>query len=65
MAGMWGSSIGVGVGVGVVVGCGGGDGAGGGVGGGRHRSIIVNAKIFLPISEGTFVDANGPLLTQY
>jgi hypothetical protein len=56
---MWGSSIGVCVGVGVGV------GVGGGGGGGRRRSIVVNATIFLPISEGTFVDANDPLLTRY
>jgi hypothetical protein len=38
---------------------------GGAGGGGRCRSIIVNATIFLPISGGTFVDADDPLLTWY
>ena len=45
----------------VDVGVGGRNGAGGG--GGRHRLIIVNAMIFLPISEGVFLGVNNPLLT--
>ena len=47
----------------ISVGGGGGDGAGGGSG--RPWLIVVNAMIFLPISEGTFVDADDPLLLQY
>ncbi len=53
MAGMGGSSIGVGVGIGI------------GGGGGRRWLIVVNAMIFLPISDGTFVDADDPLLVRY
>jgi len=53
---MGGSSNGVGVGVG-------GDGIGGG--GGRRWLIVVNATIFLPISESMFVDANDLLLARY
>ncbi len=37
------------------------DGACGGVG--RRWFIVVNATIFLLISEGMFVDSNNPILT--
>jgi hypothetical protein len=58
-AGMGGSSVGAGVG-------GSGRGGGGsGDGGGHRQSIVINATIFLPISESTFVDANNPLLARY
>ncbi len=50
MAGMGGSSVGVGVGVGV------------GVCDGRRWLIVVNTTIFLPISEGEFINADNPLL---
>ena len=43
---------------------GGGGGSAGG-GDGRCRSIVVNGTIFLPISKGTFVNANNPLLMRY
>ncbi len=52
MAGMEGSSIGVGVGIGIAD------------GGSRRWLIVVNMMIFLPISDGTFVDADDPLLVQ-
>ena len=63
-----GSNVGVGVGIDVVGG--GGDGTGGGGGNGTgggddHRRLIVKATIFLPISEGTFVDTDDPLLARY
>ncbi len=59
-----GSNVGVGVGIDVVGG--GGDGTGDGTGGGDdHRRSIVKATIFLPISEGTFVDTDDPLLARY
>jgi hypothetical protein len=54
-----GSSVGVGVGV-----VGRGSKSTGG-GGSRHWSIVVNATILLPISEGTFVGADNPLLARY
>jgi len=34
-------------------------------GGGHCLSIIINVTIFLPKSEGVFVDANDPLLAWY
>ena len=52
---------GVGVGIGVV----GGSGNGTGDGDGRCWSIVVNTTIFLPISEGTFVDADDLLLAWH
>jgi hypothetical protein len=52
-----------GSGVGVGGDEGGGDDAGGG--GDRRLTIVVNATIFLPISEGAFVDADDPLLARY
>ena len=58
-AGKGGRSVGDGVGIG-------GRGSNGADnGGGSHRSIVVNATIFLPVSEGTFVDADYPLLVRY
>ena len=33
--------------------------------GGRRWSIVVNATLFLPISESMFADANDPLLARY
>ena len=53
-----------GSGVGVSVGDGGGNSSPGD-GGGRRQWIMINATIFLPISEGAFVDDNGPLLARY
>ena len=53
MAGMGGSSVGVGVGVGV------------GICDGHRWLIVVNATIFLPISEDAFVNADNLLLAWY
>ena len=42
-----------------------GAGGGGEGRGGRRWSIIVYSMIFLPILEGTFFDADNPLLARY
>jgi len=49
----------------VGVGVGGRGSYGAGDEGGRRWSIIVNATIFPPISEGTFIDTKDPLPARY